>query len=208
MDKELKKKGNTGLVIVIVILALLVAVLGYYYVSHEFLNSNSEVEKTEKNATDDNNKESDQSDEKEIEYQFDADKIVNKDDTYVYSLSNNIDNFIPYRKNDKECRFIYGDSNEILNGSFTTIVSAQVFKGGPGVTDSFVFLIEKSGNLYYANIDRTQKVITGNISQVKDVVKLYVIDLTSDRQVSPEGSTVVAQTKDGSLYDLYEYVKK
>ena len=46
MDKELKKKGNTGLVIVIVILALLVAVLGYYYVSHEFLNSNSEVEKT------------------------------------------------------------------------------------------------------------------------------------------------------------------
>ena len=81
-----------------------------------------------------------------------------------------------------------------------------MFKGGPGVTGVFKFLVSTSGEIYYANLDRTEQVVTGSISQVKDVVKLYAVDLDSDRMASPYGLTVVAQTKDGSLYDIYDYV--
>ena len=58
--------------------------LGYYFVSHELLNNKSD------NEIVDNNKdieEKEDNEEKEIEYTFDADKIINKDTTYRYSLA-------------------------------------------------------------------------------------------------------------------------
>ncbi len=208
MDNESKKKGNKGLIIIIVILSLLVVGLGYYFVSHEFFNSSSDVEKT--NNSKEKDTEKDELNKDEIEYKFDADKIINKDTTYVYSLGNQNEksSIISNDKTANGYKFCNEGVCEEITGEFIAIVGAQVFKGGPGITNSFDFLVSKSGDLYYANLDYTGKVITGSISEIKDVAKLYVIDLTSDRPASPNGSTVVAQTKDGSLYDLYEYVMK
>lgn len=206
MDDKLRKESNIGVIIIIVLLSLLVIMLGYYFVSHEFLNNNI-VDETEKNETisQESNEEK-----QEIEYKFDVNKIVNKDTTYIYSIGdmNEHANIISYEKIADGYKFCSGNICEELKGDFTTIVGAVVFKGGPGMGDGYDFLISKTGDLYYANEVDTGKIKIAVISQIKDVVKLYVVNLTSDRQVSPNGSTVVAQTKDGSLYDVYGYVKQ
>ena len=41
---------------------------------------------------------------------------------------------------------------------------------------------------------------------LKNVEKLYLVELSSEQEASASGKTVVAQTKDGMLYDLYDYV--
>lgn len=206
MENDVNKKSNIGLIIVIVLLSLLVIMLGYYFVSHEFLD-NSAVEGKETNDT---ISQESSAEEQEIEYKFDADKIVNKDVTYIYSLGdiNENANIISYNKTTDGYEFCSGSNCQELKGNFTTIIGTIVFKGGPGMGDGYDFLISEEGNLYYVNEVDTGKIETGIISQVKDVVKLYVVDLTSDREVSPNGTTVVAQTKDGTLYDIYKYVKK
>lgn len=212
MENELKKKNNIGVIIIIIILSLLVIILGYYFVTHEFLNN--DIEESEKNNIS-NTPIQETKEKSEIEYKFDVEKIVNKDTTYNYSLDDtnkNADiisyNKISYEKTTNGYKFCYDNNCKELNGEFTTIVVTEIFKGGQAVGDGYDFLISKTGDLYYANEVDTGEIETGVISQIKDVVKLYIVNLTSDRPLSPDGLTVIAQTKDGSLYDIYEYVKQ
>ena len=201
-----KGKSNIGLIIIIVLLSLLVIMLGWYFISHEFLNNGVE----EQTKTNDIVSQESTAEEQEIEYKFDADKIVNRDTTYIYSLGdiNKNADIISYEKVTDGYKFCSGNNCQELKGNFVIRVGSVVFKGGPGMGDGYNFLVSKDGDLYYVNEVDTGKIETGIISQVKDVVKLYVVDLISDREVSPNGVTVVAQTKDGSLYDIYKYVKK
>jgi len=212
MDDKLRNKSNIGVIIIIVLLSLLVIMLGYYFVSHEFLNNNI-VEETEKNDTNNANNTISQeanSEEHEIEYKFDADKIVNKDTRYIYSLdvTNEYANVIPYEKTADGYKFCSGNYCEELKGDFTTIVGAIIFKGGPGIDAGYDFLVSKTGDLYYVNKVDIEKLEIAVIPQIKDVVKLYVANLINDNEVSRYGSTVIAQTKDGLLYDVYSYVNQ
>lgn len=212
MESEVNKKNNIGVTVIIVLLSVLVIMLGYYFVSHEFFNKNEEVKEIEKENT--NNKETETTNNKEtkteeIDYSFNAEKIVNKDSSYTYTLGDASvnDNIISSTKTSTGYKFCSGSNCKEVTGEFSTKLGAIVFKGGPGMGDGYVFLVSKGGELSYVNESDTGTLKTGVISQINNVVKLYAVDLASDRTVSSTGSTVVAQTKDGSLYDLYEYVK-
>ena len=76
-------------------------------------------------------------------------------------------------------------------------------------------LLNEDGTIEYLKYDVFADDLKGNIeygfrlykvNNLKNVEKLYLVELSSDREVSPNGKTVVAQTKDGMLYDLYDYV--
>lgn len=206
MEGEVSKKNNIGVTIIIVLLSILVIMLGYYFVSHEFFNNNEEVKETENNNNDTKTEEDKT---EEIDYSFNAEKIVNKDSSYTYTLGDASanDNVISSTKTSTGYKFCSGDNCQEVTGDYTTKLGAIVYKGGPGMGDAFVFLVSKNGELSYVNENSDGDLETGIISEVKNVVKLYVADLSSSRTVSSSGSTVVAQTKDGSLYDLFEYVK-
>ena len=76
-------------------------------------------------------------------------------------------------------------------------------------------LLNEDGTIEYLKYDVFADDLKGNIkygfrlykiNNLKNVEKLYLVELSSDREVSAYGTTVVAQTKDGILYDLYDYV--
>lgn len=206
VEKEINKKSNIGLIIVIVLLSILVVMFGYYFVSNEFLNKNNngEVENGDVVSSDTG------SEKQEIEYKFDASKIVNKNPSHEYSLATEGQYAYngKYEKTSNGYKFCSTNYCRELVGEFTIVVSAIVAKGGPGMGDGYYFLVSNDGTLYYANETSLDDVITGVITQVKDVVKLYVIELSDGGgEYFSGGSTVVAQTKDGLLYDLFEYVR-
>lgn len=220
MENDVKQKNNIGVVIVISLLSILVILLGFYFISHEFLTNNEkekekeniiEKDNTNTQEKDDTNTQEKDEGENTKEYTFETNKIVNIDNTYVYNLKdldpNNNSYSYSYEKLSNGYKFCSNGICEELNGEFTEIIKSSVFKGGAGMGDGYYFLVSKNGDLYYANEADVGKIKIGIITKVKNVVKLYAVNLTSDRIVSPDGETVVAQTKDGSLYDLYEYVK-
>lgn len=210
MEDELNKKQNTLLIIIIAILSILsilVIVLGYYFVSHEFLNNDKKEDK--KTSEKLSNNEDKKNESQEVKYEFNPNNIINKDASYVYTLGEGVENAstFTYEKNDNGYKFCSNGSCEELTGEFTAFIGNMMFKGGQGMGDNYYFLISKNGELYYANEYDFGKVKVEKVEEIKDVVNLYTVSLTSEQITSPDGSTIVAQTKDGKLYDIYTYVR-
>lgn len=209
-----KKNSST---VVIVILVILVIALGGYIGYDKLIakdnNSNSDtVENTNK---EDKNK--DNTIEKDIEYVFDENKIYNKDDTYKYKVSDKND-FTGFIKDTDNGIIVNDTSNNItyeISKKYKTYLETTIFKGGPGMDNYKAILLNEDGTIEYLKYDEFANDLKGNIkygfrlykvNNLKNVEKLYLVELSSDREVSPNGKTVVAQTKDGMLYDLYDYV--
>ena len=212
---ENNKKNSSA--VVIVILVILVIVLGGYIGYDKLIvkdnNSNSNtVENTDK---EDKNKEN--TVEKDIEYVFDENKIYNKDDSYKYKVVD-IKDFVGYIKSTENGVIVNDTSYNItyeIAKKYKTYLETPIFKGGPGMDSYKAIFLNEDGTIEYLKYDIFANDLNGNIkygfrlykvNNLKDVVKLYLVELSSDRPVSPHGKTVVAQTKDGMLYDLYDYV--
>lgn len=212
---ENNKKNNSA--VVIVILVILVIVLGGYIGYDKLIakdnNSNSNtVENADKQ---DKNKEN--TVEKDIEYVFDENKIYNKDDSYKYKVVDK-NYFVGYIKDTDNGIIINDTSNNItyeISKKYKTHLETLIFKGGSGMDSYKAILLNEDGTIEYLKYDVFANDLKGNIkygfrlykvNNLKNVEKLYLVELSSDREVSPNGTTVVAQTKDGILYDLYDYV--
>ena len=141
-------------------------------------------------------------------YQFDPDKIIYKDNSFDYTVGNKRQKGftmgLSYEKISSAYKICSDDNCIEMNGDYTDIIKSYLFKGGAGVGESYVFLISQNGDLFFANEVSRGVVVSSYLPQYKDVVKLYIVDLSSDRPAGGLGSTVVAQTKDGSLYDIYD----
>ena len=197
----MEKKNNVSQIIIIVLLAITIILGGFLtykqYIAKDNDNSPCNCKKCQ-TTTDD----------KDDNLSFDVSKIVNKDNTYTYALDKNFEKVpFEYSKTDKGYYFC-ADSCKDIDGDFSLILGAEVFKGGPDMTANFEFLLTKTGELKFVHETADSNLEVGAVSDLKNVVKLYIVKLTSDREVSPEGMTVVAQTNDGQLYDLYSYVIK
>ena len=212
---ENNKKNSSA--VVIVILVILVIVLGGYIGYDKLIakdnNSNSNtVENTDK---EDKNKEN--TVEKDIEYVFDENKIYNKDDSYKYKVVDKND-FTGYIKDTDNGIIVNDTSNNIsyeISKKYKTHLETPIFKGGPDMESYKAILLNEDGTIEYLKYAVFANDLKGNIeygfrlykvNNLKNVEKLYLVELSSDREVSPNGKTVVAQTKDGMLYDLYDYV--
>jgi len=209
-----KKNSSTAAIIILVILVIVLGgYIGYDKLIAKDNNSNSDtVENTNK---EDKNK--DNTIEKDIEYVFDENKIYNKDDTYKYKVSDKND-FTGFIKDTDNGIIVNDTSNNItyeISKKYKTYLETTIFKGGPGMDNYKAILLNEDGTIEYLKYDVFANDLKGNIkygfrlykvNNLKNVEKLYLVELSSDRQVSPNGTTVVAQTKDGMLYDLYDYV--
>lgn len=206
MESEENKKKNILLIIIILVLSILVIMLGYYFISHEFFNNNDKKESNKNSEKSSNNVDNES---QLIKYEFDSANIINKDTSYVYTLGEKVENgsTFTYEKKNNGYSFCSNGTCEELTGEFTTIIGNMMYKGGQGMGDNYYFLISKTGDLYFANEYDFGKVKVEQVTEIKNVVKLYTISLTSERITSPDGSTIVAQTKDGKLYDIYTFVK-
>lgn len=212
---ENNKKNSSA--VVIVILVILVIVLGGYIGYDKLIakdnNSNSNtVENTDK---EDKNKEN--TVEKDIEYVFDENKIYNKDDSYKYKVADKND-FTGFIKDTDNGIIVNDTSNNItyeISKKYKAHLETTIFKGGPDMWSYKAILLNEDGTIEYLKYDVFADDLKGNIkygfrlykiNNLKNVEKLYLVELSSDREVSAYGTTVVAQTKDGILYDLYDYV--
>lgn len=209
-----KKNSST---VVIIILGILVIVLGGYIGYDKLIakDNNSNSDTVENTNNEDKNK--DNTIEKDIEYVFDENKIYNKDDTYKYKVSDKND-FTRFIKDTDNGIIVNDTSNNItyeISKKYKTHLETTIFKGGPGMDDYKAILLNEDGTIEYLKYGVFAEDLKGNtkygfrlykVNNLKNVEKLYLVELTSDRIVSPNGQTVVAQTKDGMLYDLYDYV--
>lgn len=214
---ETNKKN--GSIVAIVILAILVVVLGGYIGYDKFLSNNntSTTEENSKSETKEGNSKNESTEEKNIEYVFDENNIYNKDDSYNYKVVDKND-FAGYVKSTENGVIVNDNSNNIsyeINKKYKTYIETTIFKGGPGMDNYKAIFLTEDGTIEYLKYDVFANDLKGNIqygfrlykvNNLKNVEKLYLVELTSDRPVSPNGQTVVAQTKDGILYDLYDYV--
>lgn len=201
-----KKNGS---IVAIVILTILVLVLGGYIVYDKFLNNTTST--TEENSI------SESKEEKNIEYVFDENNIYNKDDSYRYTVVDKND-FTGYVKSTENGVIVNDTSNNItyeIVKKYKAYIETTIFKGGPDMDNYKAIFLNEDGTIEYLKYDVFADDLKGNIeygfrlykvNNLKNVEKLYLVELTSDRPVSPNGQTVVAQTKDGILYDLYDYV--
>lgn len=197
-------------------MAILVLVLGGYIGYDKLIakdnNSNSAVENGDKEG-----KNKDNTVEKNIEYVFDENNIYNKDDSYKYKVVDNND-FAGYIKNTENGIIVNDTSNNItyeISKKYKAYLETTIFKGGLGMDNYKAIFLNEDGTIEYLKYDVFADDLNGNIkygfrlykvNNLKNVEKLYLVELSSDRLVSPNGKTVVAQTKDGVLYDLYDYV--
>lgn len=207
--KSIKKNSS---VVVIVILIILVVVLGGYIGYDKLIvkdnnNNNSITENSDKEDVA----------EKDVEYVFDENNIYNKDNSYKYKVVD-INDFVGYIKSTENGVIVNDTSYNItyeIAKKYKTYLETPIFKGGPGMDSYKAIFLNEDGTIEYLKYDIFANDLNGNIeygfrlykvNNLKDVVKLYLVELSSDRPVSPNGKTVVAQTKDGMLYDLYDYV--
>lgn len=206
---EINKKN--GSIVVIVILAILVVVLGGY-IGYDKL-----MVKDDNEVIDTKEQRSESTEEKSIEYVFDENNIYNKDDSYNYKVIDKND-FAGYVKSTENGVIVNDNSNNIsyeITKKYKTYIETTIFKGGPGMDNYKSIFLNEDGTIEYLKYDVFANDLKGNIeygfrlykvNNLKNVEKLYLVELSSDRPVSPNGQTVVAQTKDGILYDLYDYV--
>lgn len=219
MDKDVKKDSCKLLKVIVAILLVMVLGLGYYFVQNEFLNKKVVNNCIDENLVVDN---SNKNETEMVEYKFDTSKIVNKrtenDFKYIYRheymlyqdaiIPNDNLNFddIDVTKLSNGYKFCFSGTCKELIGDFGIVFNKVVFGGGASHGDSVYFLVTKTGDLYFAN-NYNNKLTAEIIPNIKDVVKLYVAYTETNLEVSGAGETVLAQTKDGTIYDLFKYVK-
>ncbi len=205
----MKTNKKNGSVVAIVILAILVVVLGGYIGYDKLIvkDDNEVIDKKKQESEEENN----------IEYVFDENNIYNKDDSYTYKVIDK-NNFSGYIKSTENGVIINDNSNNIsyeITKKYKTYIETVIFKGGPDMYNYKAIFLNEDGTIEYLKYDVFADDLNGNIEygfrlykvyNLKNVEKLYLVELSSDRRVSPYGQTVVAQTKDGTLYDLYDYV--
>lgn len=205
-----KKRGS---VVAIVILSILVVVLGGYIVYDKIITKdNNEV--IDKKEQDNKSK-----DEKNVEYVFDQNNIYNKRSSWTYTIiDKSIDtNFVKETENG----YIVSDPTYNISYEITkkykTYLEAAIFTGGPDMFNYRAIFLNEDGTLEYLKY-----VVVGNdqkgneeygfrsykINNLKDVEKFYFVELaiTKDNETNKIGQSVIAQTKDGTLYDLCDYV--
>lgn len=212
---ENNKKNSS--VFAIVILVILVIVLGGYIGYDKLIAKDNNSNSTTVENIDKEDKNEENTVEKDIEYVFDENNIYNKDDSYKYKVVDKND-FTGYVKNTENGVIVNDTSNNItyeISKKYKTYLETVIFKGGPGMDNYKAIFLNEDGTIEYLKYDVFANDLKGNIkygfrlykvNNLKNVEKLYLVELSSDRPVSPNGKTVVAQTKDGMLYDLYDYV--
>jgi hypothetical protein len=211
---ENNKKNSSA--VVIVILVTLIIVLGGYIGYDKFVAKNNKCNcNTVKNNDKEDNKE--KTEEEDVKYVFDESKIYNKDDSYRYKVADK-NEFAGYIKDTDNGIIVIDASYNIkyeIAKKYKARIETPIFKGGPGMENYKAILLSEDGTIEYLKYDELSSDLNGNdkygfrlykVNNLKNVVKLYLVELSSDRTVSPNGLTVVAQTKDGMLYDLYDYV--
>lgn len=211
----MESKKKNGSIVVIVILAILVVILGGYIGYDKLIKDNDTV--VDNKVTDKQEQESKPTKEENTEYVFDANNIYNKDDTYNYKVIDKND-FTGYVTSTENGVIVNDTSNNItyeITKKYKTYIETSIFKGGPDMYKYKAIFLNEDGTIEYLKYDVFADDLKGNIkygfrlykvNNLKNVEKLYLVELSSDRQSSPMGQTVVAQTKDGMLYDLFDYV--
>ena len=181
---ENNKKNSSA--VVIVILVILVIVLGGYIGYDKLIvkdnNSNSNtVENTDK---EDKNKEN--TVEKDIEYVFDENKIYNKDDSYKYKVVDKND-FTGYIKDTDNGIIVNDISNNIsyeISKKYKTHLETPIFKGGPDMESYKAILLNEDGTIEYLKYAVFANDLKGNIeygfrlykvNNLKNVEKLYLV---------------------------------
>lgn len=215
MEEKVKtKKGIiVGIISLVCILVLVVVGLAGYIIYDNLKDSNeTETEKVEKI---DNSK--NESKDTEIEYVYDESKIFNKDNIYSYTVVDEKNDF-GYVKMSNNGVILNDSSNDIsaeITRKYKSYLETVIFKGGPDMYSYRALFLTDDGYIEYLKYDVFEDDGNGNIgygfrlyrvNNLKDVVKFYVVKLDSDGELSPSGQTVLAQTKDGTLYDLFDYV--
>ena len=133
----MEKKSNVSQTIIIVLLAVTI-ILGGFLVFKLYIekDDNKPACNCEKCQT--------TTDDKDNNLSFDVSKIVNKDNTYTYALDKNFEKVpFKYSKTDKGYYFC-ADSCKDIDGDFSLILGAEVFKGGPDMIANFEFLLTKA----------------------------------------------------------------
>lgn len=202
---EEKKNSSTA---IIVILVLIIVALGGFIAYDKLLA------KDDSNVT---NVEADEGKEENVDLVFDENSIYNKDSSYRYKEIAKQNN--PEYVKANGTKYLVNDSlNNIsyeLTKKYVDYIETTIFKGGPGMDNYKVIFLNEDGSIDYLKYDIFESDNNGNIkygfrlyriNNLKNVKKLYLVELSSNREVSPNGQTVVAQTTDGTLYDLFDYV--
>ena len=208
-----KKSSNIGYLIIIFLLLCVICFGGGYFLGQKNNESdkNSQVKDNNTNEKTDEKKE----DTKEVELVFDASKIKNKvvDDEYPYTYTLSEEKEFGIFKITKIDGGYSIDSDTyeldepfIVKGDFEYVKEFAIYTGGPGVDSSHVIFVDKEGKLsfIYATYENNkEKLVLKSVDKYKDIVKVYHVELHNESPRSPGGESVVIQTKDGSLYDIY-----
>ena len=222
MAKKKKKKGNIGLNISIgLLLALFICIIAYIGVYSANLKVHSEEKiKAEESG---NNTESESS---SYSLDFDTSNIKNGGES-SYTLANYSGTInVSIDKTGKVATLSYNratlSNTYLLNWDLTGVeegvlesqtitfnnkVNDVLFSGiGQDRTGDVILFLMEDGTIAYIPVYQTLSTngVEGlttyrTISNVKDVVKFYTANVTSGASSSV---TVLAQTKDGTLYDL------
>ena len=222
MAKKEKKKGNIGLNICIgLLLALFICIIAYISV----YSANLKVRSEESNKTEEI-EENTESEGQSYYLDFDTSNIKNGGES-SYTLANYSGTInVSIDKTGKVATLSYNratlSNTYLLNWDLTGVeegvlesqtitfnnkVNDVLFSGiGQDRTGDVILFLMEDGTISYIPVYQTLSTngVEGlttyrTISNVKDVVKFYTANVTSGASSSV---TVLAQTKDGTLYDL------
>lgn len=216
----MESKKSKGSIFTIVILVILVIALGGYIVYDKCIAKDNNTNTGEKCKTEEKNQE-----EKEIEYVFDKNNIYNKRDNKEYEV---VDKDFSYATSEGTTSITEKENGYTVNDSYYNItydiskkykdyIQGPVFYGAPDISSPLFVFLNEDGTIEYLKFSLVSSDANHQnekyefkmykIYNLKDVVKLYRVKTTIDSMVSPHGLTVVAQTKDGQLYDLIDYLE-
>ena len=222
MAKKEKKKGNIGLNICIgLLLALFICIIAFICV----YSANLKVRSEESNKTEEI-EENTESEGQSYSLDFDTSNIKNGGES-SYTLANYSGTInVSIDKTGKVATLSYNratlSNTYLLNWDLTGVeegvlesqtitfnnkVNDVLFSGiGQDRTGDVILFLMEDGTISYIPVYQTlstngaEELTTYQIiSNVKDVVKFYTANVTSGTSSSV---TVLAQTKDGTLYDL------
>ncbi len=222
MAKKEKKKGNIGLNICIgLLLALFICIIAFICV----YSANLKVRSEESNKTEEI-EENTESEGQSYSLDFDTSNIKNGGES-SYTLANYSGTInVSIDKTGKVATLSYNkatlSNTYLLNWDLTGVeegvlesqtitfnnkVNDVLFSGiGQDRTGDVILFLMEDGTISYIPVYQTLSTngVEGlttyqTISNVKDVVKFYTANVTSGTSSSV---TVLAQTKDGTLYDL------
>lgn len=157
----------------------------------------------------------------EIVLTFDESKIVNKNSEFDYALNEEESNsllgvgdegYYIIVNYDVEVDGKTGSENIEVPGTYSSAISGFVDEGGPGIDCLYMVFLSSDGDISYINYDNfvnNNDHSIKNISEITDAKKLYLANCTNKDQsgeFSDDRDTILVQTSDGSIYDLYDYL--